>query len=42
MSFTMPINASNELRGANKERKTLLSLFFPVRDSHSATVEGSP
>jgi len=42
MSFTMPINASNELRGASKERKTLLSLPFPVRKSHSASVEGSP
>jgi len=42
MSFTMPINAPTELRGANKERKTLLSLSFPVRNSHSATVEGGP
>jgi len=42
MSFNMPINASNELRGANKERKTLLSLSFLVRNSHSATVEGRP
>jgi len=42
MSFTMPINASNELRGASKERKTLLSLPFPVRNSRSATVDGSP
>jgi len=41
-SFIMPINTSNELREANKERKTLLSLPFPVRNSHSATVEGGP
>jgi len=42
MSFTMPINASNELRGENNERRTLLSLPLPVRNSHSAVVTWSP
>jgi len=42
MSFIMPINTSHDLREANKERMTLLSLPFPFRSSHSATVEEGP